>query len=130
MSRVILLLLIGVLVVVIWRPARETLQPHVQFAFDPVYEWNTRNTVSELTGLVRHQQTLGRTMPRPDDFSEFVEREKGKGAAADPWGTPYYLLVTRRTYQVGSAGPDRLPETADDLVGEEVPRRDRTDRRP
>lgn len=118
MSRIVLLVLVAILIVVVWRPARETVQPHVQFAFDPVYEWSTRNKVKELTGDLRQQVILGRTLPRPAEYAAFVEGSRGDGSSNDPWGTPYYLLLERRTFQVGSAGPDRQPGTPDDILGE------------
>ena len=118
----ILLLLIGAVVLV---PAlRVRAMPHMQPVLDPFYEWSARNRVNSIAGLVREEETLGRALPSPRGFSAFVdERDHQKGAGTDPWGTPFYLRLTRRTYVVGSAGKDRIPNTADDILSAAQPRR-------
>ncbi|HEX5725788.1 MAG TPA: hypothetical protein VFX98_10010 [Longimicrobiaceae bacterium] len=120
MSKLFPLLLLLVAVVVIYRPARERVRPHLQFAFDPFYEWSTRNRVKELRDLLVRQEQLGKQIPAPRDFPAFVEAEDVQhNASLDPWGTPYYLRSTRTTYRVGSAGKDRQVGTTDDILGEE-----------
>jgi hypothetical protein len=124
MSKLIVLVLVLVAVVVIYRPAREKVRPHMQFAFDPFYEWSTRNRVDELRDLLIRQEQLGKRLPSPRDFPGFVEREDvQRDASIDPWGSRYYLKLTRTTYQVGSPGKDRTPGTGDDIVSEVMRRR-------
>lgn len=111
----ILLLLIGAVVLVPQLRARA--MPHVQPALNPFYEWSARNRVNEIVEILHEEETLGRNIPTPADFSGFVaRREFQKDAAQDPWGTPFYLRVTRKAYFVGSAGRDRVPNTPDDIV--------------
>lgn len=112
-----LLLLIGSVVLV---PAlRARAMPYAQPALNPFYEWSARNRVNEIVELLHEEETLGRSIPDPRNFASFVERRDfQKDAAQDPWGTPFYLRVTRKAYFVGSAGKDRLPNTPDDIVSD------------
>jgi hypothetical protein len=116
-SKVILIVLLLVLGVLITPSLRERAIPHVQFALDPVYTWNTRNQLTDMQRFVERSRTL----PEPRNFSAHLERERGSGSSTDPWGNPYYLLRTRQTYQIGSPGPDGIAGTADDIVTEPTP---------
>ncbi|HYJ78738.1 MAG TPA: type II secretion system protein GspG [Longimicrobiaceae bacterium] len=120
MSKVLWLILLLVAVVVLVPPVRERAKPHLAFALDPFYEWSAKNRVSEISNLVKRADALGRTIPAAADFPRFVDTEDTKqNASVDPWGTPYYLLAGRRSYQVGSAGKDREPGTTDDILSVE-----------
>ena len=122
MSKVFWLILVLVAVVVLVPPVRERAKPHLSFAMDPLNEWTAKNRVSEISNLVKRADATGRALPTADDFSRFVDIEDMKqNASIDPWGTPYYLVATRRTYQVGSAGKDREVGTADDILSDEEP---------
>jgi len=110
-----LILLIGAIVLVPQLRARA--MPYAQPALNPFYEWSARNRVNEIVGILHEEETLGRPIPDPASFARFVaQRNFKKDAAQDPWGTPFYLRVTRKAYFVGSAGKDRLPNTPDDIV--------------
>ena len=120
MGKILLLIVVLVGAVVMVPDLREAARPHVQFAFDPFYEWSTRNRVSEISKLVKRADQMGRRIPAPGEFSAFIDREDfQENASLDPWGTPYYLVRTRGGYQVGSAGKDRQSGTADDIVSAE-----------
>ncbi len=110
-----LLLLIGAVVLVPQLRARA--MPYVQPALNPFYEWSARNRVNDIVQILHEEETLGRPIPNPASFAAFVaRRDFQKDAAHDPWGTPFYLRVTRKAYFVGSAGRDRIPNTPDDIV--------------
>lgn len=124
MSRLAGLLLLLLLVLLLFPPVRERLRPYAQPALDPMYEWSAKNRVTTLAKHVEEQESLGRTIPDPRDFSRFIEgRDPQANAAIDPWGEPYYLRVTRDSYYVGSPGRDRVEGTADDVVSETMQRR-------
>jgi hypothetical protein len=98
-------------------PLRERAMPYAQPALDPVYTWSARSQVSHIVELVKQEESLGRNIPDPKDFADFVVRHDfQKDAATDPWGSPYYIRKTRKTYYVGSPGKDRVAGTADDIV--------------
>jgi hypothetical protein len=119
MSRIFLILLLGILVVVISPPLRSRAEPHVRFALNPLYEWTTRNRVTDLYNELESEKSLGRSLPTPRNFIKFVEqKDPGGGGAIDAWGNPYYLEATRKTFRVGSNGPDGLQGTADDIYSD------------
>lgn len=124
MSKLLGFLILAIGTVVLVPALRERAMPYVAPALDPFYSWSARNRVGEIVNLLQEEETLGRSIPTPREFARFVDRRDfQKGASLDPWGTPFYLHLTRRTYVVGSAGKDRLPRTADDILSEPQPRK-------
>lgn len=67
-------------------------------------------TAQGLDALVRKPSTE----PVPRQWRPFLEQE-----LVDPWGNPYYYTYpakrSDKQYDVFSAGPDRQPETQDDI---------------
>lgn len=119
-GKIIGLLLVAAAAVVIVKPLREQVSPHLAFAFDPFYEWSTRNRVSEISDMVKRMDQLGRPIPTAKELPDFIERESfQRNGSLDPWGTPYYLQRTRNGFRIGSAGKDRRRGSADDIVSAE-----------
>lgn len=109
-------------VVVLVPPVREKVWPKLQPALNPVYEWNAQNRVNELRTLVKRADALGRTIPTGDGFAQFVDTEDmQENASRDPWGNAYYIAVSGVTFQVGSAGKDRVAGTEDDILSRPEP---------
>lgn len=124
-SKLLGILLVLVAAVVLVPSLRERVMPRLQPALNPAYEWSARNRVNEIVKLVHEEEALGRPLPNPRRFAAFVDqRDFQEGAGTDPWGSPYYLRLSRKTYVVGSAGKDRIPNNADDIVSAPQPRRD------
>jgi hypothetical protein len=71
--------------------------------------------------VLERERSQGGTVPRPKDFNRFLALREGDQAAVDPWNEPYYLITTRRTFRVGSSGPDRQRNTTDDILSEAQP---------
>ena len=130
-AKIFWLLVAAVAVVVLVPPVRERVWPKLQPAFNPVYQWNARTRVNEIRDLVKRADATGRPIPTaPDEFAQFVDREDMQhDASLDPWGTPYYILIDRATFQVGSAGKDLQPGTEDDILSRPEPLSRQTDRR-
>ena len=117
MSRLISFILIIAFTSLLFAPVRERVRPHIQPLLDPIYEWSARNRVSTLLKYVQEEESIGRSIPTPHEFPDFVERRDVQAnASMDPWGNPYYLHVMRRGYYVGSAGRDQVQGNADDVV--------------
>lgn len=117
MGKIFLGIILAISVIIVSKPLRERVQPHVQFLFDPFYEWSTQNQVRDIQNELQAHLALGRPFPEKRTFSDHLKRlNKGADASVDPWGTPYYLEGSRRSFRVGSAGPDRIPKTADDIL--------------
>jgi hypothetical protein len=57
---------------------------------------------------------LGRAEGLPANFEGWLRRDYS-GSEFDPWENVYYLQTTRRTYVVGSMGPDGVQGTDDDI---------------
>jgi hypothetical protein len=83
---------------------------------NPIYRWEARNRVNEIYRVLERERAQGSTLPRPQDFNQFLSSRDGAAAAVDPWKEPFFLVASRRTYYVGSAGPDRQRGTMDDIV--------------
>lgn len=62
---------------------------------------------------------LRRAEGLPVGFEGWLRRDF-TGSPEDPWGNIYYLQAGRRDYFVGSAGPDGVAGTEDDIT--EAPR--------
>ena len=58
---------------------------------------------------------LGRGEGLPSGFDGWLRRDYS-GPELDPWDRPWYLETGRRTYTVGSMGPDGEQGTADDIT--------------
>lgn len=116
----ILVLVIGVVLSV--PSLRQEVRPQIEYVLRPVYKWNTKNRVNEIHRTLDRQRAMGQPVPNARTFSAFLEQEEGKGAAQDAWGEPYFLLAQRKSYRVGSKGPDRLRGTPDDILSNPVAR--------
>jgi hypothetical protein len=57
---------------------------------------------------------VGRGEGFPSNFEGWLGRSFS-GPELDPWGHHYYLQVRRRSFTVGSLGPDGEPATEDDI---------------
>jgi hypothetical protein len=121
-ARIFWLLVAAAAVVALVPPVRERVWPRLQPALNPVYEWNARTRVNDIRDVVKRADATGRNIPTGTAFAQFVDSEDmQEDASLDPWGTPYYILLDRATFQVGSAGKDREPGTADDILSTPEP---------
>ena len=60
---------------------------------------------------------LGRGEGLPENFEGWLRRDYS-GSEFDPWDNLYYISSGRRSYRVGSTGPDAVQGTEDDIVEE------------
>jgi hypothetical protein len=54
-------------------------------------------------------------LPSPDNFSGWLRRDY-TGPELDPWDNVWYIQIARRSYTVGSMGPDGQRGTGDDIT--------------
>jgi hypothetical protein len=118
MSRLLLILVFLLAAVLLLPPLRERAAPQIEWALTPVYRWEAKNRVSEISRVLERERSLSGGVPHPRNFQSFIASREGPAAALDPWGEPYFLEVTRTTLRVGSAGPDRVRGTADDIYSQ------------
>jgi hypothetical protein len=117
MRRALFLLLILALAAAVNPDLRARVQPYVQPALDPVYEWSVRSRVAEISRSLAADLSGGRAVPDQRGFSAYLESSyPGVEAALDPWGTPYYLQKEIVGVRVVSAGRDRERGTEDDIL--------------
>jgi Type II secretion system (T2SS), protein G len=58
---------------------------------------------------------LSRGEGLPPNFGGWLRRDFS-GSETDPWRRPWYLKPGRRSYTVGSMGPDGADGTGDDIT--------------
>jgi hypothetical protein len=116
MGRFFWILVLALIAVLTVPPLRERARPQIEYVLNPIYKWDARNRVNEIYRVLERERAQGGGMPRPRDFTEFLAARDGADASVDPWKVPFFMVESRHTYYVGSAGPDRLRGTADDIV--------------
>lgn len=119
MSRLLILL---VLVAVAVNPEfRKHAAPHAQWLLRPAHEWMVRSRVAEIARALEAESAASRELPTSAMLPAFLaEHYRTPDAGVDPWATPYFLVRDAWTLRVASAGPDRAPITADDILSPPV----------
>lgn len=130
MARIMWLLVFLLAAVLLVPPLRERARPQIEYVLNPIYRWEAKNRVHDIQRTLEQERSQGNVMPRPREFTQFLTIRDGADAAVDPWDQPFYLITTRRTFQVGSNGPDRQRNTVDDIRSEARLLTPRTGRRP
>jgi hypothetical protein len=122
LSKLFMLLLVAAAVVFLVPPVRAKVWPKLAPALDPLYEWNAKNRVNEISGQVKRADATGRSVPGGDAFATFVDSDAmQENASIDPWGNRYYISFNGNTFQVGSNGKDGQPGTVDDILSPSQP---------
>ncbi len=92
-------------------------RPLIDRVLNPLFRWSTRNEEEQYLLILRNRANLGEPLPRPSEFRAFAARSAISARDGnDRWGSPYYLVLTRDSIRVGSAGPDLERGTDDDVV--------------
>ena len=93
---------------------------NVMGASDEARETTAKTNCTMIADSVRSYYSKNGMLP--ETLEELAEKdEKGRSELEtlpeDPWGTPYELLPgdTPRDFEVISCGPDKQPETEDDI---------------
>ena len=116
MRRILFVLVLAVLAVLTIPPLRERARPQIEYVLNPVYRWNARNRVNEISRALERERGTGGVIPTASEFHRFISTREGEDATIDPWGQPYFLQASRRDYVIGSHGQDRERGTADDVL--------------
>lgn len=122
MSRLLGIMVLLLAAVLLLPPLRERAAPQIEWALTPVYRWEAKNRVSDLRRVMERERSAGVQLPGPREFQSFVTRHEGAATSIDPWDSPYFLESTRTTLRIGSAGPDRVRGTADDIYSKPLAR--------
>lgn len=122
MGRIVWILVFLLAAVLLVPSLRERARPQIEYVLSPIYRWEARNRVNEIYRVLERERAQGAPLPTPRDFRRFLEQREGPRAALDPWNEPFFLESGRRTFRIGSAGPDRQRGTVDDIFSKvEIP---------
>ncbi|MBW3571078.1 MAG: hypothetical protein KY467_08225 [Gemmatimonadetes bacterium] len=121
MSRILWVLVLLLATVLLVPSLRERARPQIEYVLNPIYRWEARNRVNAIYRVLERERSQGTGLPTPREFQRFLAAREGAKAALDPWNEPYYLATTRRTFRVGSSGPDRQRNTMDDILSDPRP---------
>ena len=117
MSRILLLILLGFVAAFYFPDSRAWMLDKGAPVIDPFLGMSTESEMERIMNdlMAYRRENFGR-LPGRRQFPTWLEDQYAGGANYDAWGTPYEYLVNRRNIELRSFGPDRLRQTADDLV--------------
>jgi hypothetical protein len=121
MTRILVFGLIAAVLSVAHPDVREHLKPYVEQALNPVYVWSANARVTDFHRKLEADVERGRQVPTDEGFHQYLERAFPGTELTDPWGTPYFLHKRHNAVHVASAGPDRKPNTGDDVLSKPLP---------
>jgi hypothetical protein len=82
----------------------------------PSKKWAARNEANILIRKLAEEYNEKKELPDPLSFQPWIRMNtKGGKKGLDPWGRPYYLMRSGNQITVGSQGPDRRRNSADDV---------------
>ncbi len=103
-------------VVPVWDSGLRRLDPVIEWAMVPVHRWAAEHEAQAIARMIRSRAERSGNLPLPSEFPDYLRRNwRGGKQGRDPWGNWYYLVVSRDSITVGSAGPDGERNTEDDI---------------
>jgi hypothetical protein len=117
------LALVAALVVALVPSLRERVLPHVEPALNPWRKMAAADQVTRIGRFVEHEARVTRREPLPRDLPRILgEVFPGRSdVKRDPWGEPFFLRRRGDGFEIGSAGPDRIVGTPDDILSRRYP---------
>lgn len=116
MTRLILLVIFGIVAMAYFPESRVVLVEAVEPAITPPLRWHTHNEMQRVVRLLKfHEEEHFGRLPESGHFQDWLASTLDFGGATDPWGGQYVLYEKSDSFAVVSFGPDRLPNTDDDL---------------
>ena len=86
MSRIVWILVFLLAAVILVRPLRERAVPQMEFALNPIYEWEAKNRVNSIYRVLERARAEGAALPRPRDFQAFLTEREGAERGPGPVG--------------------------------------------
>ena len=116
MSRLILLVAIGLLTWLYFPATRSLLLGLAEPVIVPVVRWNNAEEMNQIArNVVEHERLTGE-MPAGTGWLGWLDyRYPAEDMALDPWGTAYELELSPDSVWIVSLGPDRMRQTGDDF---------------
>jgi hypothetical protein len=78
----------------------------------------TRYDMQNIGNAIAANAALGNALPDQSNFRAWCKQNftaRGKAADVDYWDSPYAFMAGRDSFKLFSDGPDKIPQTADDL---------------
>ena len=116
MTRLLLLVLLGLLTWIYFPETRAMLLDVAEPVVVPIVRWSTEEEMNQIArNVVEHERLTGQ-MPSGAAWLGWLDyRYPADDVTLDPWGTVYQLEVSRDSVWVLSFGPDRTRQTRDDF---------------
>lgn len=98
-------------------PVFDRLGPAGEKAATPMRNYTARTQIAAITTNLKQRHEEGRQIPTVREFVVWLRTHPPSDKKEfDPWGNPYFMTKTGRTYTVGSDGPDGVRGTVDDVT--------------
>ncbi len=116
MTRLILLVLLGVVTWLYFPETRAIVMDVAEPIVTPVVRWSAEEDMEQVArNIVEHERLTG-TVPTGAEWLGWLEyRYAGPDLYTDPWGSLYQMELSRDSVWVVSFGPDRVRATDDDF---------------
>ena len=117
MSRLILLILLGLVAAFYFPDSRAMLLEKGAPVIDPFLSMATESEMDRIANdlLAWRRENFGR-MPSRKQFPTWLEDQYSGGASRDSWGNAYEYQLIRGAFEIRSYGPDRVRGTEDDII--------------
>ena len=116
MTRLFLLIVLGVVVTYYFPDSRTWLADTTRPLWVPAVKWNTKEEMRQVgRDVINHERNTGR-LPNRRDWLDWLDyRYSMDELKSDSWGTTYELRVWADSIGIVSYGPDRTRGTEDDF---------------
>ena len=116
MSRLFLLVLLGVTATYYFPDSRQMLLEFAAPVVAPAVKWSTKGEMGQVGRNVIEQERLTGQLPDRRNWVGWLDsRYSTDDLRQDPWGTVYQLQVWADSVAIVSYGPDRTRSTDDDF---------------
>ena len=117
MSRLILLVLLGIVAAFYFPDSRAMLLEKGAPVIDPILGMQTSSEMDKIANdlMAYRRENFGR-LPGRRQFPTWIEDQYSGGGSRDAWGSAYEYQLRRRDFELRSYGPDRIRSTEDDIV--------------
>jgi len=116
MSRLLLLIMLGVVATYYFPDSRQMLLEFAQPVLVPMVKWSTKEEMGQVgRNVIEHERLTGQLPDRRNWLGWLDYRYSSDDLKQDPWGTTYQLQVWSDSVAIVSFGPDRTRRTDDDF---------------
>lgn len=116
MSRLLLLILLGVCVWYYFPETRVILGDAAAPVLVPIATWSAQEEMDQIgRNVVEHERLTGELPTSAAWLAWLDSRYLGQEMQRDPWGSVYQMEVRGDSVAILSFGPDRVRATADDF---------------